>query len=83
MFEISSFEFNKNEFLTHTVSFGVVFAFSRGLRYFFSKDVGPGLDLEVPHLGILGLEFEIVLSYLKSTSLNLCNYSILQNNRNV
>lgn len=65
------------------MSFGVVSAFSRGLRYFFSKDVGPGLDLEVPYLGILGPEFEIVLSYLKSTSLNLCNYRILQNNRNV
>ena len=43
------------------MSFGVVSAFSRGLRYFFSKDVGPRLDLEVPYLGILGLEFEIVL----------------------
>ena len=42
MFEISIFEFVKNEFLTQTVNFGIVTVFSKGAGSAFSEGPGPG-----------------------------------------
>ena len=41
IFEISSVEFVKHESLTHTMNFGIGFAFSKGLRSAFSEGLGP------------------------------------------
>ena len=43
IFEISTLEFAKNESLTHTVTFGIGFAFSESLGSAFSESPGPGL----------------------------------------
>ena len=47
IFEISTFEFVKNELLTHTKNFGMESAFSKGPGSSFSEDsgLGPG-----PHI---------------------------------
>ena len=37
-FEVSTLEFVKNEFLTHTVNFGIASAFSKGPGSTFSED---------------------------------------------
>ena len=44
IFGVSTLEFLKNESLTHIVSFGVEFAFSKGSGSAFSEDLrsGPG-----------------------------------------
>ena len=40
-FAISTLEFVKNDFLTHTVNFGIDPPFSKGLRYNFSESPRP------------------------------------------
>ena len=47
IFEISTFEFLKNESLTHKVNFGIGSAFSKGSGSGFSE--GPGLLHKVCH----------------------------------
>ena len=42
IFEISTLEFVKHEPLTHTVNFGIGFAFSKGTASAFSQGPGPG-----------------------------------------
>ena len=42
IFEISTLKFVRNEFLTHTVNFGIRSAFSNGSGSAFSQGQGPG-----------------------------------------
>ena len=42
IFEISTLELVKNEFLSHTVNFGIGFAFSKGPRSTFFQGLGSG-----------------------------------------
>ena len=42
VFEISILEFLKYESLTHTMNFGIEFAFSKGPRSAFLEGLGPG-----------------------------------------
>ena len=42
IFEITTFKFVKNEFLTHTLNFGIGSAFSKGPGSAFAECSGPG-----------------------------------------
>ena len=42
IFEISTLEFVKNEFLIHTMNFGIGSVFCKGPRSDFSEGPGPG-----------------------------------------
>ena len=42
IFEISALKFVKNECLTHTVNFGIGYAFCKGTGFVFSEGPGPG-----------------------------------------
>ena len=42
IYEVSTLEFLKNEFLNHSVNFGVGFAFSKSRAPAFSEGLGPG-----------------------------------------
>ena len=53
IFEISTFEFVKNEFLTHTMDFGIGSAFSKGPGSAFSQGQGPGLGYFIKYANIL------------------------------
>ena len=52
IFEISTLEFVKNDFSTHTENFGIGFAFYKGSASIFSKglDLVPGLPHKVLQL---------------------------------
>ena len=52
IFEISTLKFVENEFLTHTVNFGIGSAFSKSPGSPFSEGPGPGLGplYEVCHI---------------------------------
>ena len=57
IFEISKLKFVKSQCLTHTVSFGIEFAFSKGPGSIFSESPGPGL----------GLLYKVYLFFVHST----------------
>ena len=42
IYEVSTLEFLKNEFLNHSVNFGVAFRFSKSRAPTFSEGLGPG-----------------------------------------
>ena len=44
IFDISTVEFVKYQFLTNTVNFGIRFAVTKGPESAFSEDPGPGWD---------------------------------------